>query len=74
MLGCGIGGMGGPGAGMWVGTMRAVVSWEDEAGNTHRWELVYDEDDAEARHFLEALQLHVRFKLESFDTDPATPD
>lgn len=55
--------------------MKALVSWEDEAGNTHRWELVYDEHDPEARHFLEALQLHVRFKLDTFGTnDPATPD
>lgn len=66
--------MGEQGAGMSLPTMKALVSWEDETGSTHRWELVYDEDDAEARHFLEALQLHVRFKLESFDTDPATPD
>jgi hypothetical protein len=49
--------------------MRAVVSWDDEGGATHRWELAFDENDAEARHFLEALQLHVRFKLETFDAD-----
>lgn len=61
--------------GMSLPTMKALVSWEDEAGNTHRWELAYDEHDPEARHFLEALQLHVRFKLDTFDTsDPATPD
>jgi hypothetical protein len=51
--------------------MRALVSWEDHAGGTHRWELQYDEHDQEARHFLEALQLHVRFKLDSFDLDEA---
>ena len=50
-------------------TMKALVSWEDDGGNTHRWELVFDENDHEARHFLEALQLHVRFKLDSFDAD-----
>ncbi len=54
--------------------MKALVSWEDDTGATHRWELVFDENDAEARHFLEALQLHVRFKLDAFDPDPATPD
>lgn len=54
--------------------MKALVSWEDESGNTHRWELVFDGDDPEARHFLEALELHVRFKLEAFDTDPAATD
>ena len=54
--------------------MKALVTWEGETGSTHRWELVYDENDPEARHFLEALQLHVRFKLEAFGTDPATPD
>jgi hypothetical protein len=50
--------------------MKALVSWEDDSGVTHRWELAFDEGDAEARHFLEALQLHVRFKLDSFDDDP----
>jgi hypothetical protein len=50
--------------------MKAMVSWEDEAGTTHRWELVYDDNDAEARHFLEALQLHVRFRLDSFGPEP----
>jgi hypothetical protein len=56
--------------------MKALVSWEDDTGTTHRWELVFDENDPEARHFLEALQLHVRFKLDAFDPDPdpATPD
>ena len=49
--------------------MKALVSWEDESGNTHRWELVFDESDPEARHFLEALQLHVRFKLDAFDVE-----
>jgi hypothetical protein len=55
--------------------MKALVSWEDEAGSTHRWELVFDDADPEARHFLEALQLHVRFKLDSFDAsdDGAAP-
>jgi hypothetical protein len=51
--------------------MKAQVSWEDESGNTHRWELEFDENDAEARHFLEALQLHVRFKLDAFDIEAA---
>lgn len=50
--------------------MKAMVSWEDETGTTHRWELVFDESDAEARHFLEALQLHVRFRLDSFEPGP----
>jgi hypothetical protein len=49
--------------------MKALVSWEDDGGSRHRWELVFDEHDAEARHFLEALQLHVRFKLDSFNAD-----
>jgi hypothetical protein len=51
--------------------MKALVSWEDETGATHRWDLEYDEHDPEARHFLEALQLHVRFKLDSFDVEAA---
>ncbi|HEX5292329.1 MAG TPA: hypothetical protein VFX25_25960 [Streptosporangiaceae bacterium] len=51
--------------------MKALVSWEDETGATHRWDLEYDVHDPEARHFLEALQLHVRFKLESFDSETA---
>jgi hypothetical protein len=55
-------------------SMKALVSWEDDAGNTHHWELVFDEHDAEARHFLEALQLHVRFKLDSFDADKGSAD
>ena len=49
--------------------MKALVSWEDDGGSTHRWQLVFDENDPEARHFLEALQLHVRFKLDSFDAE-----
>lgn len=49
--------------------MKALVSWEDEHGTTHRWQLAYDKDDAEARSFLEGLELHVRFKLESFDVE-----
>jgi hypothetical protein len=52
--------------------MKALVSWEDDAGATHRWELEYDEHDPEARHFLEALELHVRFKLDSFDAGAAS--
>jgi hypothetical protein len=48
--------------------MKALVTWEDAQGVTHRWEIAYDPDDAEARHFLEGLELHVRFRLESFDT------
>jgi hypothetical protein len=56
--------------------MRALVSWDDESGTTHRWELAFDEKDPEARYFLEALQLHVRFRLETFDAedDAASPD
>lgn len=54
--------------------MKALVSWEDETGATHRWDLEYDEHDPEARHFLEALQLHVRFKLDSFDVETADPE
>jgi hypothetical protein len=54
--------------------MKALVSWEDETGATHRWDLEYDEHDPEARHFLEALQLHVRFKLDSFDSETADPE
>ena len=48
--------------------MKALVTWDDAQGVTHRWEIAYDPDDAEARHFLEGLELHVRFRLESFDT------
>jgi hypothetical protein len=47
--------------------MKALVSWEDPQGATHRWEIAYDPDDAEARHFLEGLELHPRFRLETFD-------
>lgn len=49
--------------------MKAVVSWEDAHGTRHRWAIVYDPDDAEARHFLEGLELHARFRLETFDAD-----
>ena len=48
--------------------MKALVTWDDAQGVTHRWEIGYDPDDAEARHFLEGLELHIRFRLESFDT------
>jgi hypothetical protein len=61
-------------AGYMCRTMKALVSWEDDTGSTHHWELVYDEHDAEARHFLEALQLHVRFKLDSFDAEQSAGD
>jgi hypothetical protein len=33
--------------------MRALVSWEDAEGVTHRFQIGYDPDDAEARLFLE---------------------
>ena len=46
-----------------------VVSWEDANGATHRFRIAYDPDDAEARFFLEGLELHVRFRLETFDAD-----
>jgi hypothetical protein len=49
--------------------MKALVSWEDAEGVTHRFQLAYDPNDAEARHFLEAIELHVRFRLETFDTE-----
>jgi hypothetical protein len=49
------------------GSMKALVSWEDAEGMTHRWEIAYDPDDAEALHFLEGLELHLRFRLETFD-------
>jgi hypothetical protein len=49
--------------------MKALVSWDDRKGTTHRWELAYDPDDAEARSFLEGIELHVRFRLESFDVE-----
>jgi len=48
-----------------------VVSWEDANGATHRFRIAYDPDDAEARFFLEGLELHVRFRLETFDADGA---
>jgi hypothetical protein len=51
--------------------MKALVSWEDHAGGMHRWALEYDERDPEARHFLDALQLHVRFKLDALGLDEA---
>ncbi len=53
--------------------MRAVVSWEDSNGATHRWDIAYDPDDAEARYFLEGLELHVRFRLETFDAEADAP-
>jgi hypothetical protein len=49
--------------------MKAVVSWEDAQGTTHKWQVAYDAGDAEARHFLEGIELHVRFRLETFDAD-----
>ena len=48
-----------------------MVSWEDANGATHRFRIAYDPDDAEARYFLEGLELHVRFRLETFDADAA---
>ncbi|HEU5417454.1 MAG TPA: hypothetical protein VFV41_07155 [Streptosporangiaceae bacterium] len=51
--------------------MKALISWEDENGSTQHWELVFDPNDAAARRFLEALQLHVRFRVDSFDPNPA---
>lgn len=55
--------------------MKALVSWEDADGTLHRWQIAYDAGDAEARHFLEGLELHVRFRLETFDAeaDAAAP-
>jgi hypothetical protein len=50
-------------------TMKALVIWEDPDGTVHRFEIAYDPDDAEARHFLEGLELHVRFRLETFDVE-----
>jgi hypothetical protein len=47
--------------------VKAVVSWDDAEGTTHRFWIAYDPDDAEARLFLEAIELHVRFRLEAFD-------
>jgi hypothetical protein len=49
------------------GSVKAVVSWEDTEGTVHRFEIAYDPDDAEARLFLEGIELHVRFRLETFD-------
>ena len=49
--------------------MKALVSWEDAEGAVHRFQIGYDPDDAEARLFLEAIELHVRFRLETFDAD-----
>ena len=49
--------------------MKALVSWEDANGATRRFLIAYDPDDAEARYFLEGLELHVRFRLETFDAD-----
>jgi hypothetical protein len=49
--------------------MKALVSWQDENGRMHRWELAYEGDDAEARSFLEGIELHIRFRLESFDVE-----
>ena len=49
--------------------MRARVSWADVHGKNHSWEISYDPGDAEARHFLEGLELQLRFRLESFDVD-----
>ena len=54
--------------------MRALVSWEDAQGTTHRWEIAYDPDDAEARGFLEGIELHVSFRLETFDTGSDGPE
>ena len=49
--------------------MKALVSWEDAGGTPHRFLIAYDPDDVEARYFLEGLELHVRFRLETFDVD-----
>jgi len=49
--------------------MKALVSWDDGEGVTHRFQIAYDPDDAEARLFLEAIELHVRFRLETFDAE-----
>jgi hypothetical protein len=54
--------------------VKALVSWEDAEGTTHRWAIAYDPDDAEARHFLEGLELHVQFRLETFDMAEAAGD
>ena len=49
--------------------MKALVSWEDAEGTTHRFQIAYDPDDGEARLFLEGIELHVRFRLETFDAE-----
>jgi len=49
--------------------MKALVSWDDAEGVTHRFQIVYDPDDAEARLFLEGIELHLRFRLETFDAE-----
>jgi hypothetical protein len=49
--------------------MRALVSWEDAEGVMHHFQIGYDPDDADARLFLEGIELHVRFRLETFDAD-----
>jgi hypothetical protein len=54
--------------------MKALVSWEDAEGATHRWAIAYDPDDVEARRFLEGLELHVRFRLETFDAAESAGD
>jgi hypothetical protein len=57
--------------------VKALVSWEDAEGVRRRWVIAYDPDDPEARHFLEGLELHARFRLETFDADAenlATPE
>jgi hypothetical protein len=51
--------------------VKALVTWEDADGMTHRFQIAYDPEDAEARYFLEGLELHVRFRLETFDADAA---
>ncbi|HTS96457.1 MAG TPA: hypothetical protein VMI33_07535 [Streptosporangiaceae bacterium] len=53
--------------------MKALVSWDDAQGATHRFQIAYDPDDVEARHFLEGLEMHVRFRLETFDADGQPP-
>jgi prolyl-tRNA synthetase len=54
--------------------MRALVSWQDVEGMTHRFQIAYDPDDAEARQFLEGIELGVRFRLETFDADADAAD
>jgi hypothetical protein len=51
--------------------VKALVNWEDAQGIKHRWAIAYDPDDAEARHFLEGLELHAHFRLETFDAEEA---